>query len=338
MPEEGPIKDRAKELGVECYVIPFGTVNSIKRPFSFIKGLSAVQSLVQTSLKLSKLTRKLNISIVHSNGLKAHFINCVAYRFFGGARSVVHIRDIPYTKTEIIVWHILSILSKQVILVSKACWPGTINSKKIKVIHNGCQTIRKNENLNKQRDKKPLNIGFIGRIHPSKGLHILIDWLSTIPKDEIKLNLVIRGTFSEDAPDYEKNILAKIKKLNLEDIIKFDGFIENQNKVYEDIDIVIVPSLIPDPLPRSVMEPMSKNIPVIGYPAGGIPEMIIHEETGFLVKNEHDFKNAIEKIIKHPQLLKLITENAQKKIENEFSMHKLYQDINAIYEELSSRG
>lgn len=48
-------------------------------------------------------------------------------------------------------------------------------------------------------------------------------------------------------------------------------------------DIVCVPTLTPDPLPRTVLEAMAAGRPVVAFPTGGIPEMVAPGVTGLLV-------------------------------------------------------
>jgi glycosyltransferase involved in cell wall biosynthesis len=49
-------------------------------------------------------------------------------------------------------------------------------------------------------------------------------------------------------------------------------------------DLVVHPSVLPDPFPNAVREAMLLGKPVIGARSGGIPEMIKHGETGILVR------------------------------------------------------
>jgi glycosyltransferase involved in cell wall biosynthesis len=48
-------------------------------------------------------------------------------------------------------------------------------------------------------------------------------------------------------------------------------------------DLVAVPTLSPDPLPRTVMEAMALGRPVVAFSTGGIPEMVDAPRTGLLV-------------------------------------------------------
>lgn len=50
------------------------------------------------------------------------------------------------------------------------------------------------------------------------------------------------------------------------------------------VDVVAVPSLWPDPLPRAAMEAMAAGRPVVAYRSGGVPEMVTDGKTGLLVE------------------------------------------------------
>jgi glycosyltransferase involved in cell wall biosynthesis len=50
------------------------------------------------------------------------------------------------------------------------------------------------------------------------------------------------------------------------------------------VDLVTLPTLWPDPLPRAVMEAMAAGRPVVAYDAGGVAEMVVNGETGVLCR------------------------------------------------------
>jgi hypothetical protein len=65
-------------------------------------------------------------------------------------------------------------------------------------------------------------LGFTaGRIHPSKGLHVLLDGMARARVLGCNLRLIVRGAFAEETPGYEKEIKGKIAALNLSGLISF---------------------------------------------------------------------------------------------------------------------
>ena len=333
VPEEGPITEKARSIGIRTHVVPFGAIADIRRPFSFMKSMYVLRDLSRASSELKRIARQEEAWIVHSNGLKAHMINGVAH-CTGGAKAVMHIRDIPYTRSEMMAWNLMYALCNALVLVSRACWTKTDSlPPKVHVIHNGTPLIAETPTLSSE--KKVVTLGFVGRIHPAKGLHLLLDWLAEAKKKGITAHLSIRGAFSEDAPTYEDQIQQQIRTLGLEEAVSFTGFLNDAAAVYEGLDIVVVPSDTPDPLPRSVMESMARGIPVMGYPAGGIGEMIIHGETGFLVKDASGFLQALHTITQDEQALTRMVAQARRKIETEFTIPHLHEALHALYSALT---
>ena len=219
----------------------------------------------------------------------------------------------------------------KMIIVSRPCWPLLKLPKNVKVIHNGIIIDKEYKYNDKKLLGRTINIGFIGRIHPAKGLHVLIDWIVTARSRGLDLHLIVRGSFSVDAPTYEDQIKERIKTNNAQDFILLEGHIKDQDKIYSNIDIVCVPSIVPDPLPRSVMEAMARGIVVFGYPAGGIPEMIDHKKNGFLISNAEDFYSEIIKLIKDSEIYKDISKNSILTIADNFSLDTLFKSLNEIY-------
>lgn len=329
-PEEGPILEAGRKKGIDCDVLNFEAVNSIRRPFTFTKGLTALQSLYRAARRLKKFARTHNAQAVHSNGLKAHMINCCA-RWLGGPKAIIHIRDIPYTKPEKLVWKLMYIMCDHMVLVSAACWPGHKLPPKCIVIHNGINLPADLPAVKTHVSGEPLTLGFIGRIHPAKGLHLLLDWMAHALKTGHRLKLSVRGSFSEDAPEYERQIQTQIKNLGLAEHVEFLGHIDDPSKVYLGVDIVVVPSEVPDPLPRSVMEAMAQGLIVFGYPAGGITDMIEDGQTGFLIKGAESFVGVLSKLKENPDLAHGVIRNAHDRISNKFTIENLHISTSRLY-------
>ena len=151
------------------------------------------------------------------------------------------------------------------------------------VIYNIYEPLSRTIKLN-HPPQKPIRFGYIGRLKKKKGIYFLFDALFGLEKRDWEL--WIAGEKME------------IRNLNLayesSSRVKFMGFIDPAS-FFSKIDILVVPSLWHDPLPRTIFEAYAHGIPVIGSDKGGIPEIINHGETGFIYLAE-DIK-ALQKIL-----------------------------------------
>jgi glycosyltransferase involved in cell wall biosynthesis len=333
VPAAGPLSAYAASGNIPIELLEFGDISDIRRPFRFSHGIRVVAQLVSVARRLVDICRRRDIDIVHSNGLKAHVI-AVTARLLGGRPCVTHIRDIANTGTERIVWKLLQLLSDQIMLVSRACWPRGKLPRNVHVVYNGFRVPAAERPRQRNRG---LVLGFIGRIHPAKGLHVLLSWMAETERTVGPLQLIVRGEFARETPEYEREIVAQIRALALASRVAFEGFVAQPDEVYAGIDVVCVPSTTPDPLPRSVMEAMGRGLAVLAAPCGGIPEMIVHGENGFLVGNQRDFAVTIQRLQSEPELLLDIGSRARERCLSMFTLERLHENVGHVYARAAGR-
>jgi L-malate glycosyltransferase len=327
VPAAGQLSAYAASSNIPFELLEFGDISDIRRPFRLSHGIRVVAQLVFAARQLVDICRRRDIDIVHSNGLKAHVV-AVTARLLGGRPCVTHIRDIANTGTERIVWKSLQLLSDQMILVSRACWPRGKLPRNVHVVYNGFRVPAADRPRQRNRG---LVLGFIGRIHPAKGLHVLLSWMAETERTGGPLRLIVRGAFAGETPEYEREIVAQVQALALASRVAFEGFVADPDNVYSGIDVVCVPSTTPDPLPRAVMEAMGRGLAVLAAPCGGIPEMIAHGENGFLVGNQRDFAVTVQRLQSEPELLRDIGSRARERCLSMFTLERLHENIGHVY-------
>jgi glycosyltransferase involved in cell wall biosynthesis len=331
VPAEGPISATADALGIPWDVVDFGNISEIRRPFRLRDGFGAVTSLIRAARNINHVARRRGAEVVHSNGLKAHAISLVARRI-GGLPTVIHIRDIANTKNEKAVWKAFQIAADQTILVSRACCPENHLPRNVHVVYNGFSVGGSGPGEENKVLRSYLVLGFTaGRIHPSKGLHVLLDSVAHARALNCDVRLIVRGAFAEESPAYEAEIRNKIAALNLSELVRLERFVDVDD-VYKDIDIVCVPSTAPDPLPRTVMEAMGHGLVVIAAPCGGIPEMIIDGENGFLTSEPSCFASVVARLQNDPSLRLAIGRKARAHCEAHFGLDRLHREVRQVYE------
>jgi glycosyltransferase involved in cell wall biosynthesis len=135
---------------------------------------------------------------------------------------------------------------------------------------------------------RPLTVGFIGRLAPTKGVEMLIDAFARVAAASSReLRLQIAGT--GDA-EYVSHLREQAQGLHA----RFPGKV-SPAAFYESVDITVVPSLWHEPLARVIFESFAHGVPVIASSRGGSPELVVSGRTGWLF--DPDEPRALEQAI-----------------------------------------
>lgn len=132
--------------------------------------------------------------------------------------------------------------------------------------------------------------------YPIKGLHQVIKAVSIIKNEYPDIRVRIGGTNLTDShtfrnrlriSGYAKFIKRLIKKNDLEDCIVFLGSLSEDKIIreYQKANVFLCPSSIENS-PNSLGEAQFLGTPVIAAFVGGVPDMVIHNETGLLYRFE----------------------------------------------------
>lgn len=210
-----------------------------------------------------------------------------------------------------------------------------VDEKKISVIPCGGYSLKPiHESKEQEFDVSDLKdllkdkfvIGAMSRIHPSKGIDVLIKALGEL-KDE-NWALILGGKNFGVLNEY----LELARKLGILDKIHYLGFInKTKEKFYKACNLFISPSKA-EALGMTLVEAQACGVPVIGSDFGAIRETMLNEVTGFNVPYG-DYKLLSEKIkllIKDDSLRKQFAENALKR-GTQFSWENIANCIEKVY-------
>ena len=163
-----------------------------------------------------------------------------------------------------------------------------------------------------------------------KGQISLIRALSKINKS---FQCVLIGT-GDGHPSFQKKIFELIKKLKLEGKVKLIPSTNDIQAAFMLGDVIVMPSINPEPFGRIIIEGQSLEKIVVGYDHGGISETIIDGETGFLARavSEDSLAEKIDLALDlKDSERKKIGKFAKINVERNFSHVKMCKDTLELY-------
>ncbi|WP_405080701.1 glycosyltransferase [Pectobacterium versatile] len=196
---------------------------------------------------------------------------------------------------------------------------GYFKNKEIEkiVIYNGFDM----DNIKREKPfnwNQTLNIGFFGKVCTEKGFDVFME-----ATKDLDANMYIAGKWASQSFDFN----------NLEENYHYLNY-TTPNYFFNKIDILIVPSLWHDPLPRTVFEAMSYGVPVVASNMGGIPEAIT-SGGGWLFnpKLTNELKNILINITNHVYDLKSISSLSVVE-SNRFNKRNTFLNYYSLYKKL----
>jgi len=213
--------------------------------------------------------------------------------------------------------------SDAIIAISKAVKQVVLNGVRTKtyIIYNGVISRVEADILKKQLNlysKLPnYTFAIVGTLFPNKGQEQAIRALAYLKKDYPNARLLIVGSGSED---YLKQLKDLCENLNIQEQVKFWGYISNPFEVYLKVDAVLMCSKY-EAMGRVTAEAMAAAKPVIGYNSTGTAELIENEKTGLLY--DGDYKNLAQcmtRFIENPKWAQQLGINGWEKARKEYTI------------------
>lgn len=178
-----------------------------------------------------------------------------------------------------------------------------------------------------REDRGGVRVVYVGRVEPSKGVHMLTRALRAVASPSIDLHIF--GVVQNDGHvRYRRDLqddVARDHRVTLHHPVTPDQVV----RTIAQYDVLAAPSQQLETGPLVVLEAFAAGLPVVGTRLGGIAELVEHEGNGLLVEpgSVTGWSKAFERLLHEPQLL----ERLRHRVQPPRSMEAVADDMTTIY-------
>ncbi|WP_339926340.1 glycosyltransferase [uncultured Cyclobacterium sp.] len=211
-----------------------------------------------------------------------------------------------------------------------------VKSKSIQVISNGVLTPKISSAVERDKLKNKLCIkdsefvvGFVGRLYNNhKRFTDLLKAIKLVNLSYLKLLVIGDGI--------DKQLLLKeIELLRISENLVHVGYQSDPHPFYDIMDVLCVPSSR-EGFGLVAAEAMMHGLPVIATKVGGLKDVILDKETGFLVSpfSPQEIADKIQILIKNPGIGKKMGQKGKIRAMDNYSADRYSKDVEHLYLEL----
>jgi len=309
-------------MGARHYKLPIGEKNLI--------------TMVKMVPRLVNIIKSENIDIVHARSRVPAWIAFFACRFTK-AKFITTAHGYYKNKftSGVMGWGRLVIAASSVIARHMIDDFGS-PFERIRLIPRGVDLEQFKFRPKERKEGDDFVIGIISRITPIKGHAYFIKALSMVSRVIPKLKVLIVGDSPSGKTKYKEELELLVRRLGLTRTVEFIGQQDDIPSILSDLDLLVLPTTVPEAFGRVIIEAGASGVPVIASKVGGIVEIIEDGVNGILVPPEDHraLQDAIIKIAKDRDLAQNLILNARDIVEKKFSLEKMADQTLKLYEEV----
>ena len=186
-------------------------------------------------------------------------------------------------------------------------------------------------------EPSPFSIGYLARICPEKGLHLLVDafYLLTerVGRDNIRLK--VAGYLGKKDRAYFDELRKQIDLRGLAECFEYAGEIDRNQKIefLNRLHVLSVPTLFQDPKGLFILEALANGIPVVQPRHGAFPELVEATGGGILVEpgSPDAIAEGILQLLEDPEYRSRLGQAGKEAVERKFNDAVMADETIEIY-------
>jgi glycosyltransferase involved in cell wall biosynthesis len=192
----------------------------------------------------------------------------------------------------------------------------------------------------KQQVGAPLDVPLVlmlANLAPHKGQETAIHVTAALQQAGVRIVLWLAGTERGGDAHYTAYLHTLCKTLAVTDRVHFLGQRHDTPDLLRAADFFLLPSTH-EGLPLSILEAQATRLPVLAAPTAGIPEMITHGKTGFLLSAQDiaGYAMHLQRLLDEPMLYHTIAKQAYAQVIREYSWSQSCTRIWELYQQVQA--
>ena len=178
----------------------------------------------------------------------------------------------------------------------------------------------------------------LANLAPHKGQETAIRASAILKKAGVNIVVWLAGIERGGGERYTTYLRSLASELGISDRIHFLGHRNDAPELLRAADLFLLPSM-QEGLPLAILEAQATKVPVLAAPTGGIPEVVINDETGFLIASEDvaGYAKLINSLLDNPDLGYRIVNQAYTRIMKEYCWEVYSERIWELYQDLMTQ-
>ncbi len=294
VPSEGKFTDKLKHQNFAYNCAPSWSPSSLEKVV-FLDIFRYVFSSIKSTYHLSQKVKEYDIDVVYCNGGRT-FLNGTFLSFLFSVKVFFHLHLILEKQQK----RAVTLFGRFPGVRSIIAVSNTLNEqykkdavhKKISIVANWVSpTLYQIPRVKRKAlPPRPVRIGVVGQISQAKGQWTILESFKKLGKT-LPIRLSIFGDPLKSEPDSWNTFQKDIEDLcqNGWDIINA-GFKNDTTQIYDNLDLLVIPSIVPEAFGLTAIEAMVRGVIVLANKSGALPEIIQHGHNGLL----YDVRNFME--------------------------------------------
>lgn len=292
---------------------------------------------LRASGAVAALAKEMGAAVIHTQLSTAAIHGSLAARRIG-IPSVAHVRALNSPFCYRFATRVIAISNA----VKEHLVSGGIPAERIDVVYSGVDPARYFLPCTREEARQRLGlpagvplVGVIAHLTAKKGHSVFLEAFASVAARHPQALALFLG----DGPENEA-LHAQAKRLGLAERVIFAGFHADVLPYYAALDVVVLPSTEGEGLPRALLEGGLLRRATIGTRLSGVPEIVLDEQTGFVVPTGDPAALAgrLDTLLADPALRERMGAAAHDYVAATFTVEAMVAGAMASYQRAGARG